>query len=49
MESLKQIYKINATAETIWKTLTINKYINAWGGGPATMKDEVNFKFKLCK
>lgn len=47
MKTIKQSYNISAPLKEVWKALVDPKYINAWGGGPAKMSDEVGFKFTL--
>lgn len=47
MKSIKQIYRINASLEKVWKGLTDSAYIDAWGGGPSKMNDEVGKRFSL--
>jgi len=47
VKSIKQIYKINAPVGKVWKGLTDSTYIDAWGGGPSKMNDEVGKRFSL--
>lgn len=47
MKSIKQNYKINAPVEEVWQALTNPEYIDAWGGGPSKMNDEVGKRFSL--
>lgn len=44
---IRQVYKIKAPIKAVWKALVDPKVINAWGGGPAKMSDEVGFKFTM--
>ena len=46
MKSLKQIYKINAPIELVWKALTDQKLIKSWSGSNAKMSDK-HEKFSL--
>jgi len=47
MPAIKQKYLINSSLDKVWAALTDPKVINSWGGGPAEMKAEAGFKFKL--
>jgi activator of HSP90 ATPase len=47
MKIIDQTYEINATVSDVWNALTDPKIIDEWGGGPAEMKAEKGFDFKL--
>ena len=47
VKSIKQSYKINASVEEVWQALTNPVYIDAWGGGPSRMSDEMGKRFSL--
>jgi len=47
MKTIKQIYKIKAPVEEVWKALVDPEVISKWGGGPAKMDDKLGTKFKL--
>lgn len=47
METINQVYIINAPCEEVWKALTTTEYIEGWGGGPAQMDDNIGTEFKL--
>jgi len=47
MRTIKQVYKINASVDKVWKALVDPKVIDKWGGGPASMDDKLNTEFTL--
>lgn len=47
MKSLTQTYHINAPISLVWKALTDQELINAWGAGPAKMSEKEGFAFSL--
>jgi len=47
MKRIKQVYKINAPVEKVWNALVNPKSIEKWGAGPAKMRAEEGFEFKL--
>ncbi len=47
MKVIDQVYEINAPAEKVWEALVNPDKIEAWGAGPAEMKDEEGFEFSL--
>lgn len=47
MKIIDQTYEIKAIISDVWDALTDPKIIDGWGGGPAEMKPEIGFEFKL--
>lgn len=47
MKTIKQTYLIHASVEQVWQALTDPTLIDAWGGGPATMDDQVGTPFSF--
>lgn len=47
MKIIKQIYKISASIQEVWRALVEPEVINQWGGGPARMDDKVGTQFSL--
>lgn len=47
VKTIRQTYLINSPISKVWKALVDPKQIDAWGGGPSKMSDEVGFKFTL--
>lgn len=41
MKSITQHYTIHASVDDVWQAFTNPLEINAWGGGPAVMSDEM--------
>ncbi len=47
MKKIQQTYHINAPVSRVWKAFIDAKTIDAWGGGPATIDDNVGTEFAL--
>lgn len=47
MKSIQQSYAIHAPVQKIWQALIDPKIIDAWGGGPAVMDQNVGTHFSL--
>lgn len=47
MSYISQTYIIQAPLNQVWKALTDPDMIDEWGGGPATMDEEVGTNFEL--
>lgn len=47
MRTIQQKYVINAPLDKVWQALVDPNIIEDWGGGPAKMGDEENFRFEL--
>ena len=47
MKNIDQTYEIEAPVANVWQALIDPKIIDEWGGGPAEMKSEAGFTFKL--
>lgn len=47
MKTIKQIYKISASIQDVWRALVEPEVINQWGGGPVHMDDKMGTEFTL--
>ena len=46
-QSITKEYHINASVSSVWDALINPETIDAWGGGPAVMNNQVGFEFSL--